>query len=590
MLLLQHRLHRLEHTVTTAGDVGAKVLARAMVDADASFLPSLPPSLHLTPTFLKNIPSTVNQALHVAVGHSTGSSSSSSSVPARIDEEQEEVPDADRGLDDSEGQKSGRKFVMAEQLLQDSYNGLFPYLLNAVQSGLHFHDTSIRNYLTCPTGKIDVTLTASGYVTWPDVVSFAELKPSLLSKPAYHVAVGQVIQRCQDIFELQTKRVFIVAMVMDGTHIDVLKISRAMPLEVTHTGRVPFGWSLQSVGLMMLLRLLASSRDQLGFVSPLVPEPFNIPLPANKRMQRGTCTVQNFIPLRIGSLSHRVSAVYLASCPLWPGNIVVKFSPASESGAHEAGILSQLYACSSSNPCPFIPRLLAQGTLPTPIEHLHHYIIIQPQGQHLALTGGDHAETDAALVCQVMKHVCEAMRFAYENLRLLHRDISHGNIVHVGGQGCLIDWHVAYPQQATCFTDRITGTPLFTSHRLHFPNHPHTLLDDLESLLYVLIYVATEGYLPWAHSPDKVMDALKKWHLGEDSEFDQLLKRCVITLRSRISQLRAILFVNPLPTAAPHPPQSVLSESSSSSIGVQSTGGFDVGLAVLHQFSSVFDS
>jgi len=190
----------------------------------------------------------------------------------------------------------------------------------------------------------------------------------------------------------------------------------------------------------------------------------------------------------------------------------------------------------------------------------------------------------------VLSHVCEAMKFAYENHdHLLHRDISHGNIVHVNGQGCLIDWHVAFPKQASAFTDRITGTPLFTAHRLHFPSHSHTLLDDLESLLYVLIYIATEGYLPWAHSPDKAMDALKKWHLTEGYPFQQLLSRCSIGLHTYITQLRNILFINTLPTddsSSTHPPPTS-SSSSSSSIAVEK---FDVELAVLQLFLNVFQS
>jgi hypothetical protein len=47
----------------------------------------------------------------------------------------------------------------------------------------------------------------------------------------------------------------------------------------------------------------------------------------------------------------------------------------------------------------------------------------------------------------------------------------------------------AFPGQDSPFSDRITGTPLFSSHRLHLPAHTHRLLDDLQSVLYVLIYV-----------------------------------------------------------------------------------------------------
>ena len=65
-------------------------------------------------------------------------------------------------------------------------------------------------------------------------------------------------------------------------------------------------------------------------------------------------------------------------------------------------------------------------------------------------------------------------------------------------------WHVAFPEQESPFVDRITGTPLFSSHRLHLPGHTHRLLDDL-------IYVATDGWLPWKRTAHRNMDALKRW-------------------------------------------------------------------------------
>ena len=73
--------------------------------------------------------------------------------------------------------------------------------------------------------------------------------------------------------------------------------------------------------------------------------------------------------------------------------------------------------------------------------------------------------------------------------------------------------HVAFPEKESPFADRITGTPLFSSHRLHLPNHTHPLLDDFESVLYTLIYVAADGWLPWKRTAHRDMDALKRWHM-----------------------------------------------------------------------------
>ena len=43
-----------------------------------------------------------------------------------------------------------------------------PYLVKQLNSKLRFHDTHSRGFLACPTGKIDVTFSASGVVAWSD--------------------------------------------------------------------------------------------------------------------------------------------------------------------------------------------------------------------------------------------------------------------------------------------------------------------------------------------------------------------------------------------------------------------------------------
>jgi hypothetical protein len=80
----------------------------------------------------------------------------------------------------------------------------------------------------------------------------------------------------------------------------------------------------------------------------------------------------------------------------------------------------------------------------------------------------------------------------------------------------LIDWHVAARMQANPFEERITGTRLFTAHRLSSPAQLHSLQYDRESLLSVSFHVSTDGQLPCAHSPDKNIDATSALasHLG----------------------------------------------------------------------------
>ena len=74
-----------------------------------------------------------------------------------------------------------------------------------------------------------------------------------------------------------------------------------------------------------------------------------------------------------------------------------------------------------------------------------------------------------------MLHGCEAMVFAYEQAeRLPHRDISYAYKVHKDGADFLIDYRVAFSEQASLFSGRITGT----SRRLRLPRHLHCLLDS----------------------------------------------------------------------------------------------------------------
>src|SRR3954464_10813766 len=88
-----------------------------------------------------------------------------------------------------------------KEAVQQSYNSLFPHLLRTLPSALHFHDTHLRGFLTAPPAKIDVTFTATAVLSWPNVVTLVELKASLRPSDAYAEAVGQVVQRCYNLFD-----------------------------------------------------------------------------------------------------------------------------------------------------------------------------------------------------------------------------------------------------------------------------------------------------------------------------------------------------------------------------------------------------
>ena len=573
-LLLEQRMHRQLDTPTSTSEVGGAVLQRAKLDSLAHFLPSLPPSARLE---VGDLPAGVSPSLHAA-------GAVASDRIAEADEDADEHANEDAkssaaptsasasiALSAAAAAAAGKRFRSNnEEAVQQSYNALFPHLLRTLPSALHFHDTHLRGFLTAPPAKIDVTFTATPVLSWPNVVTLVELKASLRPSDAYAEAVGQVVQRCYNLFDKQEQRQRVVAAVMDGTRIDVLLVEKHAPLKVTHTGLQPFALDSSSVGWQLLLRLLCAPVSAHGFVPPTVPAPFKVTL-----LQLGSARssaprpklVSDFEVLRIGS--PRVSAVYRAKCAGFAEAVVVKLAPAgAEQAAHEADALLGLQAC------PRVPRLLASGTLADGQD----YVVMAPYGQHLPLKPDD---AGVLLVCTTMMHVCEAMLFAYEQgERLLHRDISYGNIVHSGGAGFLIDWHVAFPEQESPFADRITGTPLFSSHRLHLPNHTHRLLDDLESVLYVLIYVAADGWLPWKRTAHRDMDALKRWHMTVPECVADWTQRCTEQLRPIIEQLRRVLF-----SSADTPAASVASDSA-----LPQPAPVIVDVQVVRQFAALLQS
>ncbi|VDC00968.1 unnamed protein product [Peniophora sp. CBMAI 1063] len=95
---------------------------------------------------------------------------------------------------------------------------------------------------------------------------------------------------------------------------------------------------------------------------------------------------------------------------------------------------------------------------------------------------------------QVLKDVLDAHYIAYKFGKILHRDISIGNVlIGKDGRGLLIDWDMCKRTDATKSPRRPwrTGTWQFISVELLMkPNDTtHRLRDDLESIFWLLLYV-----------------------------------------------------------------------------------------------------
>jgi hypothetical protein len=351
---------------------------------------------------------------------------------------------------------------------------LLPKLGNLQPLSLHdTHTSGIGGHSDGKKAKIDLSLCTPGSESalWSNLVSVVELKASLNSKTDYNDCVGEVIDRCRHIFDTQTERKAVIAAVMDATSIDVLEVRQTETgqLHLAHTGRVDFCIDLASAGFQHLLRLLSAPPGRLGFI------PLNIPT----HLDIGGLRYSRFEVLRRGSPRRAELYKAHANADDGRGPVVVKVLPDACENVSE---LEHLQTLNKLN-CPHVPAIVgSEGG---------QIIAMRPMGQSLM-------EESMDVVKRCMGEVCEAMIFAYEKCdRLLHRDLSIGNVMQYGGHGYLIDWQVACKEPACVPEDRLTGTPRFCGHLVGWKQHKHSLLDDLESVIFVVLHIFCNGHLPW---------------------------------------------------------------------------------------------
>ncbi|KAG2103653.1 hypothetical protein BD769DRAFT_1676364 [Suillus cothurnatus] len=125
-------------------------------------------------------------------------------------------------------------------------------------------------------------------------------------------------------------------------------------------------------------------------------------------------------------------------------------------------------------------------------QHIHYHLVLNIVGKQLCEFASSH---------QLITAVCDALIGTRITMRgVLHRDLSVGNVVIYRSKGILIDWDLSKlinfksAQQITCM-----GTWQFMSaHLVENRDNKHDVEDDLESSLYVVLWVAllcTETYL-----------------------------------------------------------------------------------------------
>jgi serine/threonine protein kinase len=185
-------------------------------------------------------------------------------------------------------------------------------------------------------------------------------------------------------------------------------------------------------------------------------------------------------------------------------------------------------------------QIVEQGTLPGGLP----YVITRPFGSLLAIN--DSAE----LVISVVQSAASIIQqLACRTPPVLHRDISVGNLIYYGDDQStfLIDFGTAVVASAGCLSAMgpysITGTCTFIARSV-LEGEGYSLSSELESLMYVLVFLAVDGAAHWGNKPigPAALD-VKVATFGEQESFDKyVLRRCRSDLMQAVKRLRNVFW------------------------------------------------
>ncbi|KAE9400210.1 hypothetical protein BT96DRAFT_919607, partial [Gymnopus androsaceus JB14] len=163
--------------------------------------------------------------------------------------------------------------------------------------------------------------------------------------------------------------------------------------------------------------------------------------------------------------------------------------------------------------------------------HVHYRIVLGQVGRPLK-----DFESTHQLTCAILDAVRTHQR-AYEDAKILHRDVSAGNIIFYQGKGWLIDWELArwVDKDSGARARERTGTWQFLSIRiLGNPTVFHEARDDLESFVYVLLWIAGRYASPDS-SPEERAFYLEQFDY-EPKGASLRKKRLIITGKASLKQ------------------------------------------------------
>ncbi|KAG1788509.1 hypothetical protein EV424DRAFT_1550633 [Suillus variegatus] len=118
--------------------------------------------------------------------------------------------------------------------------------------------------------------------------------------------------------------------------------------------------------------------------------------------------------------------------------------------------------------------------------HVHYRLVLNIVGRE------SHEFTSSHQLVSIVRDALIAHKEAYHKAGVLHRDLSAGNVVIYKGKGILIDWDLSklITIQGARQVNR-TGTWQFMSaHLVQHKDAKHDVEDDIESSLYVVLWIA----------------------------------------------------------------------------------------------------
>ncbi|DBA84490.1 TPA: hypothetical protein ACH3X1_006109 [Trebouxia sp. C0004] len=169
------------------------------------------------------------------------------------------------------------------------------------------------------------------------------------------------------------------------------------------------------------------------------------------------------------------------------------------------------------------------------------YVITRPFGSLLAI------DDCAELVISVVQRAASIIQgLACLTSPVLHRDISVGNLIYYGDDQStfLIDFGIAVVAPTGCFAavgpQSITGASTVIARSV-LEGEGYTLSSDLESLMYVLVFLAVNGA---AHLGNKPFGpaALHVTFGEQESSENHVLRRCRSHLMQAVKSLRSVFW------------------------------------------------